>query len=765
MALTPQEAKDLRDKLKEIEELSRKLNKNINTTNLQDLEKNAATINTLFKSLKDEWHDLTSDIGYAASGFKAIVQEITKQNIGIKEASKAFRGLSSIAEKLQSHQRGINDLSSKEIKKLQEKSLNEKSRLENASSVLDAKRNELAQEAKILSQRVRYGTATIAEQKRLAEINKEHKQTITTQNELNALLTNQNELYRGLTITLDNELRQQKEVEKRLGVSGGLVKGISKIPVLGNLINAEEALAAAQNKAKEEGSSRFKVMGSVFKSLGSSLKANLTDPLVVGGIILKGLKMIFELGLAADKQITEMGKSMAVTKDEAALTRDRFVEIQNTGNGLLETTNNLVEAQRQLAKSFGVTRGFTDAQLKDQIMLTKQVGLEEETAAGLQQLALANGKSANDILKSTVKQTASLAKQTGVQLDNRKILAEVAKISGQLRLQYQNNPDLIAKAVVQTQKLGISLEQAKNIAEKLLDFESSITNELEAELLTGKNLNLENARLLALQGDSAGAVAEIAKQTGSAAEFSKLNVIAQQSLAEAVGMSADELANSLTYQENLVKLGGETRRQVEEQIELAKQQGDVEKVRMLERSVGNEENALAALKEISAQEKFNAAIEKLKSMLASIVEGPVAKFADKLATFLSDGDKLKALFTTIKAIMIGIAAAWAIMNPLAAVAGLAAAGAIYAFSDSKKANDAVINPQGGLVVSGPEGHIQLNKKDSVIAGTNLGGGGGSSAELAEIKNILNQILNKNTDVYMDSTKVGTGLNLGTVRVQ
>ena len=729
--------------------------------------------------LRDEYNDLTSDIGYAAAGFKNIVQEITKQNIGIKEASKAFRGLSSIAEKLQSHQRGINDLSSKELKNLQKKSENEKSRLENAVSVLKNKRDELAQEARILSQRVRYGTVTIAEQKRLAEINKEHKQTLLAQNELNSLLANQNELYNGLTLTLDKELKQQIEIEKRLGVSGNLVKGISKIPVLGNLINAEDALASAQAKAAEEGSNRFKVMGAVFGSLGKSLKTNLTDPLVVGGLLLKGFKMFLELGFAVDKQITELGRSMAVTKDEAALTRDRFVEIQNSSNNLLDTTNNLVEAQGQLAKSFGATRGFTDAQLQDQILLTKQVGLEEEAAAGLQQLALANGKSANDILKSTIKQTASLARQTGVQLDNKKVLNEVAKVSGQLRLQYQNNPDLIAKAVVQTQKLGISLEQAKNIANKLLDFESSITSELEAELLTGKSLNLEKARLLALQGDSAGALAEIARQTGSAAEFSSMNVIAQQSFAEAVGMSADELANSLVYQENLAKLGSETKKQVEEQIELAKQQGDIDKVRMLERSIGNEANAEKALQEISAQEKFNAAVDKLKSMLSDIVSGPASKFVDMLGKLASNASLVKGIFYAIAGILSAIAASAIITafvtNPIGAfiglAAGLAAVASLSAMTSSpessstKTVNDGVINSNGGLVVSGPEGSIQLNKKDSVIAGTNLGGGGNSSSELAEIKNILSQMLAKDTNVYMDSTKVSTGFNVSSVQIQ
>jgi hypothetical protein len=55
---------------------------------------------------------------------------------------------------------------------------------------------------------------------------------------------------------------------------------------------------------------------------------------------------------------------------------------------------------------------------------------------------------------------------------------------------------------MQAQKFGINLEQAESMASKLLDFESSIEAELSAELLTGKNLNLEKARGLALEGKS-----------------------------------------------------------------------------------------------------------------------------------------------------------------------------------------------------------------------------------------------------------------------
>jgi hypothetical protein len=776
--LSPQQLQQLVDLYKKIDGLTDSAAQNA----AQFATNNGNALNELVR-LEREFKLLLNDVEGTREAFARIVDDIKGFNSGINRAKASFRGLESLASKLQSHQAGITRLSTKELEVLKKKSQDKIKDLELAKKLADEETRRLY--------RVR---------NRSQEDFEAYRKSLSVSQEIGDQIQENNSTLKGFNEQLEEQIRLSKIADKNLGITGNLLKGISKIPVLGNLINAEDALAAAQAKAAEEGSNRTKVLGAAFKSLGKSLKENLTDPLVVGGLLFKGFKMILELGFATDKQITEMSKSMAVTKDEAALTRDRFVEIQNSSGNLLETTNNLVEAQGQLAKSFGATRGFTDAQLKDQIMLTKQVGLEEESAAGLQQLALANGQSANDILKSTVKQTAALARQTGVQLDNRKVLTEVAKVSGQLRLQYQNNPELIAKAVVQTQKLGISLEQAKNIANKLLDFESSITSELEAELLTGKNLNLENARLLALQGDSAGAVAEIAKQTGSAAEFSKLNVIAQQSLAEAVGMSADELANSLVYQENLTKLGGETRKQVEEQIRLAKEQGDMEKVRMLERSVGNEKNALAALTEISAQEKFNAAVEKLKSILGSIVEGPAAKFVDMLANVVSSGEALKSIFTSIGVIIGTISLTKLITGLITAavsagglaistaaiasavtlgIGALAIIGAIAAIGSSidsaqkeaeARAKSGPKFATGGIVTSqinnatigeaGAEAIIPLNsQKGKEILG------GNSSSELAEIKNILSQILAKNTDVYMDSTKVGTGLNLGTVRIQ
>ena len=53
----------------------------------------------------------------------------------------------------------------------------------------------------------------------------------------------------------------------------------------------------------------------------------------------------------------------------------------------------------------------------------------------------------------------------------------------------------------------------------LLDFESSITAELEAELLLGKNINLETARQASLNGDLVTVAEELRKEAGDYNDF------------------------------------------------------------------------------------------------------------------------------------------------------------------------------------------------------------------------------------------------------
>jgi hypothetical protein len=119
---------------------------------------------------------------------------------------------------------------------------------------------------------------------------------------------------------------------------------------------------------------------------------------------------------------------------------------------------------------------------------------------------------------------------------------------------------------------------------------------------------------------------------------------------------------------------------------------------------------------------------------------------------------------------IGIAAAYAVANPLTALAGIAVAAAVSAGLYSLiKADDAVSPGYGKRTLLSPEGAIQFNNNDTIVAGTNLGGStesvkSTSNIDLTPMISAINQVttavnaLNaKKWDVYLDSKIVGSGL--------
>ena len=75
----------------------------------------------------------------------------------------------------------------------------------------------------------------------------------------------------------------------------------------------------------------------------------------------------------------------------------------------------------------------------------------------------------------------------------------------------------------------------------LLNFEDSITKQFEAQVLTGKQINTERARQLALEGDIGKLTTEISKQIGSVGDIGKMNAIAKQSLADSIGITVGDL--------------------------------------------------------------------------------------------------------------------------------------------------------------------------------------------------------------------------------
>jgi uncharacterized membrane protein len=526
-----------------------------------------------------------------------------------------------------------------------------------------------------------------------------------------------------------------------------------------------------------------------FKKLGDSLQG-LTSKFTLSFALTGILSMLKEM----DSQIGDYAKSMNLSYSEAVNVKKEMNGIALASGEAVLTSARLMETQAAIGAQLGTNAKLNEADLKTFTKLREQAGFTNEELMGIQQLSLVNGKSLSQNTKEILGGAKAYASRNKLVVNEKQILKDISKASASLKLSLGGSADALARSAVQARKFGLSLEQTEKMSQSLLNFEDSIESELSAELLTGKNLNLERARGLALNGDTAAAAAEIAAQVGTSADFARMNVIQQEAIAKAAGLTKDELAQSLIDRESLSKLGAkegqdaqsrynEMRAAGMSQSEIAKKLGDEELAKQYEQQ--------------SVQERFNDTMLQLKETLMS---GILPAF-EKMGKFLTDN---MGMVKTIVGLFIALKSAQMAYNALSLVSlaiskkstkeeqkdatfsifggafkslgsipvvGAILAGALVAatlasmFSNVGKAEDGVISPQGGLLVSGQKGSIQLNKDDSIIAGTNLGGGkkqssGGGGGDMssvvgaiAELRRDINALANRPINVSMDGKKV------------
>ena len=327
----------------------------------------------------------------------------------------------------------------------------------------------------------------------------------------------------------------------------------------------------------------------------------------------------FQAIVATDKAIGGLAKGMNMTYSEATLLRKELQSVANTSASAKITADGLGEAMMVVSNELGITGIAADENLVTFQQLHKYAGLTFEELKGVNAITNATGGDLKANTGQILAQATLQGTRLGVALNEKEVLKDISKVSAATTVSLGMSADEIGKAVSVAKALGMELSKVDDIAGSLLDFESSISNELEAELLLGKDLNLEKARTAALNNDLATVAEEIARQAGSAAEFGAMNRIEQEALAAAVGMGREELGQMLFTQEQLVGLSGEEVALREKQINDLQAKGlsqDQIKAKLAKQSVADLKN------QVSVQENLAASVQKLKELFTSIA-GPV----------------------------------------------------------------------------------------------------------------------------------------------
>jgi hypothetical protein len=461
-------------------------------------------------------------------------------------------------------------------------------------------------------------------------------------------------------------LKTEKQVSKQLGISGNLMKTFADKIGVGTEAYEAMTLKARQLVEKQKDMSIgarmiSKIFGGWSVALtgaGSILKtafSSITDPVaILGGIGLfaKLLKSAFDFIVGIQDQTVKFGRAMNMSTDQARQLKMQFADVNVANGDLFVNTQKLVEAQTEMVGLLGVTNVMSAQNLATNIKLKDIAGVEAETIGSITEASIINGKSNESIVKSVFAQVKGLKQATGIQFENKQILKEASSLGGVLGLQFAKYPAQLTKSLLTVKAMGLELKQVDALADSFLDFESSVSKEFEAQLLTGKQINLEKARELFLNNDLAGAAAEINKQVGSSAEFMAMNRIQQEAFAGAMGMSRDQMGDMLKKQEMLSKLGAKDTDNAREQLRLGLERYTTQE--KLSEALG-EENYQNLVK-ASLQEKIAAFIEKVKQSVMDFVEK--SGIIEKIEGFmerLSNPENIRKAIMTVRDVFADIA--------------------------------------------------------------------------------------------------------------
>jgi hypothetical protein len=559
---------------------------------------------------------------------------------------------------------------------------------------------------------------------------------VRTQEEQNLL-----KLYEAQLEQIEKQQKQFAEIEKykeSLGmvpdIGKGLESALSKFGFgdFAKKLGFDKAQESVEKMAISTGGNTkgLKLAGEYAKVLGKNLFKALS-PLAAIVAFVKALGQ-------ADKETTELQKSMALTKTEAVGFRMGLTEAANQSGNINVTATKLLKSFGDLNKQFGFITNFATNTLVTMTKLTQVVGVSSESAGNLAAASEITGTSFEDNYKDVLATSYQLQRQSGVQMDLRDILEQTGKVTGTVRANLSANPSQIAKAITQAKLFGASLQDVANAGKSMLDFESSITAELEAELLLGRDINLERARAAALSGDQVTLAQELQKEAGNFSDFTKMNVIQQEALAQAMGMTSDQLADILFQQEVQGKSAKELR------------------------ALGKEELA-DRVEAQDLQTKFNATVEKLKAIFVDVATA-LTPVLSVLGDIFSLVGKIFEFLSPIMGTLTGIATGFAVGGgPWGALIG----GTIGAIGDVTKYTSTMddgIMPAGygETIIKKGKDTIALNNNDTVVAGTNLMGSTQNApvqdnTEIKRTNQLLERLLNQpavfkiGTDEFYTST--------------
>ena len=451
-------------------------------------------------------------------------------------------------------QQFLNDLRTTEKELLKESRDLEQQILKNV-----AEKNSLRDEENQITQRIAKATGQERTQlvaynkdlrERIALKNKEQDQTIAMQE-----VTRQEHIRREKmnNVLAKNGEQIQGFLDKTKNIGDSIEGTLKKIPFFGDFLVDKLGLKDFGNQLKGtmlKGLQRGLAQGQGFtssmqrglKGVSFQLKAvgrALMTALGPVGMILAGFTALFMIVRNVRNMQRKFAQDTGIARDQVGLLAVKTKATAAGFNAIGLDGSKIQGTLKEIVNEFGSLENMTVANAANIEKFAQNAGVSSSEVVKLNKVFMDLDGLSFDAATNVSRVAADLAKAAGVSTN--KVIGDMSSSAEKFAKFSMDGAEGFAKAAVEAAKVGSSLSGILTAADGLLKLETSISAQFEAQVLTGKQINLERARQLALDGDIAGLTTEIQSVVGQVGDIQSLNVIQRQSVADAIGISVQDL--------------------------------------------------------------------------------------------------------------------------------------------------------------------------------------------------------------------------------
>jgi hypothetical protein len=252
------------------------------------------------------------------------------------------------------------------------------------------------------------------------------------------------------------------------------------------------------------------------------------------------------------KELNTLSKSISGNTAESQISTDSMMKYAVSIKTMLPT----------LKQAGNTSTQFYTGLQQSQHILQASLGLTEEQANAFTQFGAANFENAARQIQFS-EQVAKQMGDTDGSMGYLKMITEgIAEAGEEIQLQYGRLPGSLERATIKASRLGLKLEHLSEAGSNLLDIETSIGQELEYQLLTGRQLTDDQGQSLTnlyreatLRGDAnkqANILSDIIAEEGETLEN---NLFARKQMSDLLGIQEQQLAGAIQKQKILEKAG------------------------------------------------------------------------------------------------------------------------------------------------------------------------------------------------------------------